>query len=204
MIQSYSKALEDASLSPALRKQYLETVNHASVQLSSMVSSILMLNKLEHREIYPEPQTYLLSEQLRQCALAYMDSWEKKDITFSIDVQDVRVCTQKELLEVVWNNLLANAIKYTNPGGSIAVASALQGNNVRISVKDTGIGMSEEVQAHIFDKFYQGDPSRASEGTGLGLALVKEILRITGAQILVESEVGKGSCFTVILPFISH
>ena len=200
VIQSYSKALKDPALPEETRQQYTDTVINASQMLNVMVTNILKLNKLEHQEIYPDPRPYQLGEQLRKCALAYMERWEAKNITFHIDVADVVITNQASLLELVWNNLLSNAVKYTKEDGSISLTSKAEGNSVRVKVEDNGIGMSEETQKRIFDKFYQADPSRSSEGTGLGLALVKKILDITGGTIQVESEEGKGSAFTVTLP----
>mgnify|MGYP002801289502 FL=1 len=104
-----------------------------------------------------------------------------------------------DCLEIVWNNLLSNAIKFTEPGGKIGVTLRREGGCAAVRISDTGCGISAETGKRMFDKFYQGDTSHAQEGNGLGLALVKRVVALLGAEISVESEVGKGSTFTVKL-----
>ena len=99
-------------------------------------------------------------------------------------------------LEIVINNLLSNAIKFTEDGG-IKVKVKFDSKYATIIVSDSGVGISEEVGGRIFEKFYQGDTSHSSQGNGLGLALVKKVIDILGGEISVDSELGKGSTFTV-------
>lgn len=169
----------------------------ATENLNSMITNILKLNKLENQQIFPAPETYQLGEQLRRCALSFMEQWQAKGIDFEIDVEDIAVCYDASLLELVWNNLLSNAIKFTETGGCISLTSQTRDNAVFVTIKDTGCGMDEETRARIFEKFYQGDTSRASEGNGLGLALVKKVIEIIGGEITVESTLGQGTAFTV-------
>lgn len=112
----------------------------------------------------------------------------------------MRVESDAELLALVWSNLLSNAFKFTPPGGRVSVGLTERDGRVLMRVADTGCGISREAGAHIFEKFYQADPSRATRGNGLGLALVKRVMDIVGGDISVRSEVGKGSEFTVALP----
>lgn len=200
IIHSYTKALRDGCVPPEQREQYMDTVLEATERLNAMITNILKLSKLENQQIFPVPETYQLGEQLRRCALGFMDKWQAKDIAFAIDVEDIAVCWDAALMELVWNNLLSNAIKYTNPGGRIALTSRRVGSAVLVTVTDTGCGMDEETCRRAFEKFYQGDTSHASEGNGLGLALAKKIVDIAGGRIQVESTPGRGSAFTVELP----
>lgn len=107
------------------------------------------------------------------------------------------------MLQQVWINLLNNAIKFSHENSAIAVRLYRVGSTVKVKIKDTGIGMSEETQQRIFNKFYQGDRSHASDGNGLGLPLVKRIIDICGGKIYLESSLGKGSTFIVELPITS-
>ncbi len=199
VIQSYTKALKDPELTPALHGQYIDTIIEASQKMDAMITNILKLNKLEHQEIYPAPETYQLGEQLRRCALGFMEDWQAKQIDFSIDVADVAVCYDASLLELVWNNLLSNAVKYTAPGGKISLTSSEEDGVITVRIRDTGCGIRKDAQEKIFEKFYQADTSHASEGNGLGLALVKKVLEILKAEISVDSAPGKGTAFTVRL-----
>lgn len=200
IIQSYSKALQEEDLAPDEREQYLDTIIETTDKLNAMISNVLKLSKLENQHIFQEPVTYQLGEQLRRCALDFMEQWEAKDITFEIAVADVAVHYDASLLELVWNNLLANAIKFTDPGGMISLTSEVLEETVCVTVRDTGRGMDAATKARIFEKFYQGDRSRAAAGNGLGLTLAKRVVDIAGGEIAVESTPGKGSVFTVKLP----
>ena len=113
------------------------------------------------------------------------------------DFEIVTVLGDPEMMSLVWNNLFSNAMKFTEKGGTVSLTLRTENGRAIVQVSDTGCGISKEVGAHIFEKFYQGDRSRATHGNGLGLALVKRIIDITGCDIAVESEVGKGTVFTV-------
>jgi signal transduction histidine kinase len=199
IIQNYASALQDENLEPGERREYIKTIVTSSQKLSALVSNILKLNKLEHQEIMPEAAPYDLSEQLRRCVLAFEDLWDRKNITFDADLDELTVSYDESMLEIVWNNLIANAIKFTVPGGSITVTLKRLAGFAVVRIIDSGCGMDEETQKHIFDKFYQGDVSHSQEGNGLGLALVKKALDISGAKISVLSKAGEGSTFTVRL-----
>jgi signal transduction histidine kinase len=199
VIQSYAMALQNDTLNLEEKHEYVKTIVAASQKLSGMVSNILKLNKLEHEEIPSAAAPFDLSEQLRRCALAFEDLWERKNIDFDADLDDVVVCYDESMPEIIWNNLIANAIKFTAPGGSIMLSLKQSEGFAAVEIKDSGCGMDEETLKHIFDKFYQGDASHSQEGNGLGLALVKKAADIIGATITVKSRVGEGSTFTVRL-----
>lgn len=130
--------------------------------------------------------------------LQYETVWEQKRIEIETEIaEDVKVNMDGELLFLIWNNLFSNAFKFTPEGGKVSVILEATEQHVIVKVKDTGCGMTKEVGAHIFEKFYQGDTSHATQGNGLGLALVKRVVDIMHGEITVESSIGKGSLFTV-------
>ena len=200
VIQNYGTMLQQPGLSEEKRLEYAKAVTNASRRLANLITNILKLNKLENQQIYPKVETYDLGEQLCECLLAFENAWEDKALEIETDVEeDVLVDTDAELLSLVWNNLFSNAIKFTEPHGKVSLSLQSEGEFAIVQVTDTGCGIPSEVGKHIFDKFYQGDASHATQGNGLGLALVKRVIDIVGGDISVSSEVGKGSTFTVKL-----
>ena len=200
VIESYAAALQKDDLSDAQRSEYAKTIVSASRSLSALVSNILKLNKLENQEIVPTAREYDLTRQLCDCALAFETAWEEKGIEFDAQLEErVMIWAVESMLEMVFNNLIANAIKFTEPGGMVTLRQVVRDDAVEVVVADTGCGMNEETVRHVFDKFYQGDTSHSGEGNGLGLALVRRVLEITGGSISVSSRPGEGSEFTVRL-----
>ena len=200
VIQNYSSLLRAAGLPESERVEYANKISESSKRLSGLVSNILKLNKLENQRIFPPAEEFDLSEQICECLLEFESIWEDKDITLDADIEEgITIVSDRELLSLVWNNLLSNAFKFTEKGGRVSVSLCSKGENVIFSVTDTGCGMSQETGARIFDKFYQGDTSHATLGNGLGLPLVKRVIDITGSDIAVESRLGEGSTFTVTL-----
>ena len=166
-----------------------------------MMTNILKLNRLENQQIFPAATEYDLGEQLCQCLLQFENTWEQKEIEIETDIaENIIIQADEELLGLVWNNLFSNAFKFTDAGGRVSVSLTAAEGFAVIQVKDTGCGMSAEVGAHIFEKFYQGDTSHSIQGNGLGLALVKRIIDIMQGEIAVESTPGEGSTFTVRIP----
>lgn len=198
VMQNYGKLLQQPGLDEQTRIEYAKAVSDSSRRLANMMTNILKLNRLENQQIYPQTAEYDLSEQLCQCLLQFENVWETKEIGIETDIADgVTVKADAELLSLVWNNLFSNAFKFTEPGGTVRVSLTTTEHHAIVKVEDTGCGMTPEVGAHIFEKFYQGDPSRATQGNGLGLALVKRVIDIMQGQISVESAAGKGTAFTV-------
>ena len=198
VIQNYGTMLQQPNLSEEDRLDYARTVTNASVRLASLITNILKLNKLENQQIYPKKERFDLGEQLCECLLAFENAWEAKNLEIETDLADgVAVESDPELLSLVWNNLFSNAIKFTEDGGTVGLKLYTESGHAVVEVSDTGCGISPEVGAHIFEKFYQGDTSHATQGNGLGLALVKRVVDIVGGEIGVRSEYGKGSTFTV-------
>lgn len=200
VIQSYGTLLQRPGLSEENRIKYAHAITETSRDLAGLVSNILRLNKLENQQIYPDTKLYDLGEQLRECLLGFEESWEAKELDVEVDIEDdVHVDADAELLALVWNNLLSNAIKFTEPRGRIALRMHTRDDRAVVQVIDSGCGIAPETGRHIFEKFYQGDTSHATQGNGLGLALVRRVIDIVDGDITVSSEVGVGSTFTVML-----
>lgn len=198
IIRNYASALKDAKLDTARRDEYIETLITASKRLTNLITNILKLNKMENQEILPERKEIDLGELVRECVIASEDAIEEKSLNLECDIEDITIVSDASFIEIVVNNLLSNAIKFTECCGTIKVSvHSNEGGNVVLKVADTGSGMTAEIGRNIFNKFYQGDTSRASEGNGLGLALVKKVIDTLGGEISVESKVGVGSTFTV-------
>lgn len=200
VINNYTELLKEPGITDEERRQYVEAISQSVNRLSDLVTNILRLNKLENQQIYPDEKKYDLGEQLCECLVGFEKIWEEKNIELETDIDDdVLVEKDPSLLTLVWNNLLSNAFKFTPDGGKVTVVVKRAGDEAVVTVGDTGCGISAESGKHIFDKFYQGDTSHATRGNGLGLALVKRVIEISGARINVSSEVGKGTTIIVRL-----
>lgn len=200
VIRNYGTLLQTPDLSDEMRIEYAKAVTDGSGRLSDLMTNILKLSRLENQQIYPEVKQYDLGEQLCECLLGYESVWERSEIGIETDIaENVIVKADAELLSIVWNNLFSNAFKFTPSGGKVTVTLTAGEYCATVRVADTGCGMTPEVGAHIFEKFYQGDTSHATKGNGLGLALVKRIMDITESEISVSSTPGVGSMFMVQL-----
>ena len=198
VIGNYATMLQSPGLSEAEKNEYAKAISQSSRRLAQLITNILKLNKLENQQIFPQKTEFDLGEQLCESLLQFEDVWEKKNLEIETDIEeDVRIRSDAELLSLVWNNLISNAVKFTPEGGTITVRLHTEGDFVTVSVRDTGCGMKPEVGQHIFEKFYQGDTSHATQGNGLGLALVKRVMDILNGEIGVQSIFGQGSTFTV-------
>lgn len=198
VMQNYGTLLATPDLPDEKRIEYAKAVSDSSRRLADMMTNILKLNRLENQQIYPKSETYDLGEQLCECLLQYENIWEMRNIEIDTDIEEnLLICADGELLSLVWNNLFSNAFKFTENGGKVTLSLHSEGKYATVKVTDTGCGISPEVGAHIFEKFYQGDTSHATQGNGLGLALVKRVVDIMQGEIGVESTVGVGTTFTV-------
>ena len=199
-IQNYATMLQGNALSEKQKVEYARAITEQTKKLSGLITNILKLNRLENQQIFPERQQYNLAEQICECLLVFEQSWENKNIHIETELEeDIFIYEDAELLSLVWNNLFSNAIKFTNHGGTIGIKVKREGPAACVEVSDNGCGISPETGKHIFERFYQGDTSHATQGNGLGLALVKKVIDIVGGDIHVQSTLGEGSTFTVYL-----
>lgn len=200
VIQNTAVLLKKPDITEAQRQEYVETIITASRRLSALITNFLKLNKLEKQTIQPNPERYDVCAQLAECAISMEHIWEQKNLELEADMEDeAYIVADRSLMELVWTNLLSNAIKFTEPGGKITLIQRTQGENVEITVQDTGCGMSEKTMSRIFDQFYQGDTSHTTEGNGLGLAISLRVIEMMNASISVKSKEGEGSAFTVTI-----
>ena len=198
VMQNYGTLLQTPELPDEKRIEYAKTITDSSRRLADMMTNILKLNRLENQQIYPNLTTFDLGEQLCESLLQYESTWERKNIEIETDIAEgVFVSADAELLLLVWNNLFSNAFKFTENGGRVTLMLTADEKFATVKVSDTGCGMNAEVGAHIFEKFYQGDTSHATQGNGLGLPLVKRVVDIMQGEIGVDSAVGVGTTFTV-------
>ena len=195
---NYATMLQRPGITEEEKNNYAKAISEAARKLAQLITNILKLNKLENQQIFPQPKEFDLGEQLCECLLVFEDAWEAKNLEIETDIQDdVRIQSDPELLSLVWNNLISNAVKFTPDGGTIGLSLKTESDSVIVQVRDTGCGMKPETGMHIFEKFYQGDTSHATQGNGLGLALVKRVVDILSGEIGVQSVYGQGSTFTV-------
>ena len=197
IIQNYATYLRKSDLTKEEKDNFITTIVEASQKLSNMVSNVLRLNKLDSQEII-QKETFSLDEQLRQCILALDEKFDEKNLELEIDLTEVVIESDESLLEIVWNNLLTNAIKFTPESGRIEITLKKEKSFVEVKISDSGCGMDENTCTHVFDRFYQGDTSHSVNGNGLGLALAKRVIDLTEAKITVLSKPGVGSTFCVV------
>lgn len=201
-IEGYATLLQNENLDNETRVMYTEKIIRNIRELSTLTGNILALSKLEHQELITDIKTFSLDEQIKRIIINLEPSWSSKNIEFNLNLEETLFTTNEGLSYQVWYNLINNAIKFSHENGTIGILLKNIDNNIIITISDNGIGMSQDTQKHIFDKFYQGDTSHKSEGNGLGLSLVKRIIQLFSGKITVTSELNKGTTFEVILPII--
>jgi len=200
----YSEVLLDDTLADeAQRVEAINTVRDEVERLVSLVNNMLSITKIELGSIDLDKQRVRLGDLLNDIAMSLRRNAEQHgiDIDLSLPRELGAIGVDKDLLRVSINNLVSNAIKYSDSGTTIKISAEDTDSAVLIAVEDSGIGISAEDQARIFDKFYRSDDERARErgGHGLGLALAKQIVELHDGELSVVSEVGKGSTFTITL-----
>lgn len=204
-IQYASELLARGDLEKTKRIEYLCIIENSTKRLTALITNILKLNKLEKQVLKPQSYRYDLCQQLCDCVLHFENIWEQKQISFEADMEDQAViCADAGLMELVWNNLLSNAFKFTENGGKVRLFQNTEGENIIVQIQDTGCGMDEKTKKHIFDKFYQGNTFHEREGNGLGMTLVFRVLQTFGFSIDFESELGQGTLFTVRVPLADN
>jgi two-component system phosphate regulon sensor histidine kinase PhoR len=202
-IRGFARALQNDALGPADRLHYLNIIETESMRLSKLSDNLLALAALDAENRVFEPQPYRLDKQIRDLILACEPQWVSKAIEMDVSFEEVTITADEALLSQVWNNLIYNSIKFTPSGGRICVDLYQQDGGIAFGIADTGIGISEEDQAHIFERFYKADKSRTRSnggGSGLGLSIAQKIIEMHHGTIAVASKPGEGTTFSVTLP----
>lgn len=199
-IEGYASLLQDSQLTDEQKNAYIDKIIFNTRRLSDLVGNILLLSKVNNQTISLKASTFRLDEQVRQSILALESKWEKKEIEFDIDLDEIEYTGYENLLSHVWLNLIDNAVKFSPQNGQIRIRLKQLDGSVTFSIWDNGLPIPEADIGRIFNKFYQGDNSHASEGNGLGLALVRKIVAAAHGTINVTSSEDAGTEFVVALP----
>ena len=199
-IEGYASLLQDSQLTDEQKNAYTDKIIFNTRRLSDLVGNILLLSKVNNQTISLKASTFRLDEQVRQSILALESKWEKKEIEFDIDLDEIEYTGYENLLSHVWLNLIDNAVKFSPQNGQIRIRLKQLAGSVTFSIWDNGLPIPEADIDRIFNKFYQGDNSHATEGNGLGLALVRKIVAAAHGTINVTSSEDAGTEFVVALP----
>lgn len=201
-IKGYAALIEEPETDEADRTYYGQIIQTETNRLSSLTKQLLLLTSLDSLTEHNEMNVVAIDRQIKTALQGVRWQIEEKDIAVSLEIDEAEIKGHEGFLEKIWENMLSNAIKYTDPGGMIDIQLSNEAEEIRFVIKDTGIGMDSETITHVFDRFYRADTARhtAIEGTGLGLAIVKEVIELHGGQISIESHPDEGTTFTITLP----
>ncbi|UVI27720.1 sensor histidine kinase [Paenibacillus spongiae] len=201
-ISGYALALKQVSITDNERSRYLDIIIAEADRMSKMSDSLLKLSLLESQSQQLRLVTFSLDEQIRRVIVAIQPQWSARNIRFDLHLKAVRIMADHDLLNQVWTNILGNSIKFSMDGGVINVSIKQDIKNVIVRISDTGIGISLEDQKRIFERFFKADRSHSRKygGSGMGLAIVKQIVSLHQGDIRVESEPGRGTTVIVTLP----
>lgn len=198
-IEGYASLLEGEP-SPEEQRAYVEKILFNTRRLSALTGNILLLSKLSNQSILPQKTQFRLDEQIRQAIVALEQKWSEKELGFEVELAETPFFGYESLLPHVWTNLIGNAVKFSPKGGEIRIKMMRTEGAVVFTIEDEGPGIVPGDEEHIFTKFYQSESSHGMEGNGLGLALVRQIVEMSGGSVDVQNlEVG-GCRFTVRLP----
>ena len=199
-IKGFGNLLKDPEISEDQRQEYVDIIVYESDRLWKLSSNLLKLSELENGILGLKKERFSLDEGIRRVILLLQEKWENKNIELDIQLDEISYWGDQELMAQVFINLLTNAINHTPENGAITLLLKATTMDIVFEIKDTGEGISPEDQEKIFDRFYKGDQSRSTPGTGLGLTICQRIIDLHGGSISVESAVGEGSRFCVKLP----
>lgn len=199
-IQSHLEAMIDGIWEPT--EERLLSVKEEAERLSSLVSDMQKLNKYDESSIKLKKDNVNISDIICFVIFQFSNLAKSKNIKIEYEKKNINLYCDKDKITQALVNILSNAISYSNEGSTIFIEEKLKDNKVIISIEDQGIGISEEDLKYVFERFYRADKSRtrATGGTGIGLTIVKSIVSSHGGEVKLESKLGEGSKFTIILP----
>lgn len=198
-IEGYTTLLQSTENIDEVENEYIEKILFNTKRLSSLVSNILLLSKIENQSIQTNQVKFRLDEQIRETIVALEQNWTEKNIELNVELEEIEYYGSEALSYHIWSNIIGNAIKFSPDGGTVKINLTKEQNSIFFTVEDNGPGLTEEAKKHLFDKFYQADSSHKQEGNGLGLALVKRIVTILGGEVYAENLESGGCRFNVIL-----
>lgn len=201
-IRGFAQALRNNDLISENKLHYLNIIETESMRLSKLSDNLLRLASLESDTIRFEPKPYRFDKQLRRIILSCEPQWIDKNINMDVSLEEIEIIADEDMMDQVFINLINNSIKFTPKSGSVSVDLCKKNDTIEFKITDTGIGIAEEDQNHIFERFFKGDKSRraAIKGNGLGLSIVKKIVDLHHGTIKIQSKLGEGTTFTVSLP----
>ena len=199
-IEGFARLLKSQDLTPGQMEEYTDIIIKETGRLTNLSSNLLKLSMLDNNSLKSVKTVFFLDEQIRNVILLLENQWADKELELNIELEEISFWGNEELLFQVWLNVIQNAVKFSDMGKSIDITAQNMGAQIEVTVRDYGIGISEESQAHIFDRFYKADASRSKSGYGLGLSIAKRIIEIEHGSITVESAKGRGTVFTIRLP----
>ena len=198
-IAGFAKVLKRGNLTKERHDEFLDIIEEESLRLSQMATNVLNLTRVENQSILTDVVRLNLSEQIRTCVLVLENKWSKKNIEFSLPDQEYFISGNDELLKQVWINLIDNAVKFSKDGGTVEVDIRSGADGMTVDISNFGEEIPEDAREKIFRKFYQTDESHATEGNGVGLAVVKKIIDLHRGTISVDCLNGR-TTFSVSIP----
>jgi two-component system phosphate regulon sensor histidine kinase PhoR len=202
-IRAAAETLHEGAIDdPPAASEFVGHILRETDRLTQLVEELLELSRIESGAA---PMTFSpmnATQLVRAAARRFAQQAERAGITLAVEVSDeeLTMVGDAERLERALGNLIANALKFSDQGGTVTVSATRSSTEVAISVRDTGVGIEADQQARVFERFFKADRGRGQGGTGLGLAIVKHIVLAHGGNVALESRPGRGSTFTMLLP----
>lgn len=197
-IKGYAELIESGTLTPEEIVEYSQIIIHEINRLSLLSKNMLQISLLDSVNVIKQDEVFSIDEQIRNVLQVLQIEWETKNIEFELDLDEITITGNKELTFQIWQNLIANAIKFSHPQGIIKI-SLHEDKEIIFQIQDEGIGISLEDQGKVFNQFFISDQSRNQSGSGLGLSITKKIVEKLGGFIEFSSVLNQGTTFTVHL-----